>query len=70
MLGIIGLLVAAVGGIWLAVVAFQESILWGLGCLLVPIVGLVFVLTHWDTAKIPFLVQVAGIILYVVGGGA
>jgi hypothetical protein len=55
-----------VGGIWLLVKAFTESIVWGLLCLFIPIAGLIFVITHWEDAKSPFLLQVAGIVLVVV----
>lgn len=64
---IIGLLIAVVGGIWFLVVAFQESVLWGLGCLLFGPIGLVFLIMHWQVAKKPFLVEVLGFALMVVG---
>ncbi len=63
----LGLVIAVVGGIWMLVLAFQESVLWGLGCLFVPFVSLVFAIMHWDRAKIPFLIQVGGLVLLVVG---
>ncbi len=56
-----------VGSIWLLVTAFQESILWGLGTLLVPFVGIIFVIMHWDAAKKPFLIWAAGFVPYVIG---
>lgn len=64
---ILGFIVAAVGGIWLLVVTFQESILWGIGALLVPLVSLIFVITHWEESKKPFLINVAGLILVILG---
>lgn len=63
----VGFALMMVGGIWVLVKAFQESILWGLGSLLVPIVGLVFVAMHWEDAGKPFLIQLAGIAIYMVG---
>ncbi len=56
-----------VGGIWLLIVAFQESILWGLGCLFVPFVGLIFVVMHWENAAKPFLVQIVFLVPYLAG---
>ena len=44
---IIGMIVQLVGAIWFLYVAFNESISWGLVCLLVPFAGLVFLATHW-----------------------
>jgi hypothetical protein len=63
----VGFAVAAVGGIWLIVVAFQESVLWGLGTLFIPLVGLAFVIAHWDAAKRPFLVNIGGGLLIALG---
>lgn len=71
---IIGVLIAAVGGIWLLITGFGESILWGLAMLFIPLVGLIFVILHWDKAKKPFLVNIVGAAIIFVGsllmGGA
>jgi hypothetical protein len=64
----LGLVVALVGAIWLIVLAFQKSVLWGLGSLFVPFVSLIFAVMNWDVAKRPFLIQVAGVVLLVIGG--
>ena len=45
---VVAVLIAKVGGIWLLVLAFQESVGWGLACLFVPIVGLYYVATRWE----------------------
>ena len=58
----VGLIVAIIGGIWFLIVAFQESVLWGLGCLLFSPVSLIFLIMHWDEAGKPFLVQLAGVV--------
>jgi hypothetical protein len=63
----LGVIIAAVGGIWLLVVAFQKSVWWGLGSLLVPMVSLVFVILNWQDSKKPFLIQLAGLALGSVG---
>jgi hypothetical protein len=73
-LNILGLIVGMGGGIWLLVVAFQESVGWGLACMLIPCAALYFVFTHWDEAKLPFLVNIGGAGLSVIaallmGGG-
>ena len=57
----IGWLVCAIGGIWSLVVAFRTSILWGLGCLFVPFVSLIFLILHWHDAKKPFGVELLGL---------
>jgi hypothetical protein len=64
---IIGVILCFVGGIWLLIQGFQESIFWGIGMLLFGPVGLVFAIMHWSEAKVPFLIQVAGVVLLVAG---
>ena len=64
----IGWLAAAIGGIWIVVIAFQESVLWGLGSLFIPLVALIYVVMHWENTKKPFLIELGGVALAVVGG--
>jgi len=64
---LLGSLIAGVGTIWILIQAFRESILWGLGCLIVPLVELVFVIMFWSKAKKPFLLVIAGAVVMVVG---
>jgi hypothetical protein len=65
-LNLIGGLIGLAGGIWLIVVAFKESILWGILCF-IPCVNIIFALTHWEKAKKPFLVLLVGAALASVG---
>lgn len=69
MLTILGFVIMLIGGLWVLIEAFKESILWGLGCLFIPIVTLVFVIMHWDKAGKPFLIQIVGMVIFAVGGG-
>jgi hypothetical protein len=64
---VVGMIVLLVGGIRFLVVAFQESVGWGLGCLLVPFVSLIFLVMYWDRANRPFFVQLAGAVPLVFG---
>ena len=57
----IGMGVMLVGGIWILIEAFKESILWGIGCLLLAPVSIVFVFMHWDVSKKPFLIHLGGL---------
>jgi len=67
------LLIAAGGlitlyyGIRILILAFETSVLWGLGCLLIPFFEFVFVIAYWDTAKTPFLRMLLAISLLIVG---
>lgn len=57
LIGVLGI-IALVSFIWTVVIAFKEHILWGFGCLFVPLVIIVFGIMHWDKAKKPFLVYI------------
>ena len=63
----IGSLIVLIGGILFLVAAFQESVLWGVGCLLFSPVSFVFLIMHWNVSKKPFLIQLAGIPFTVLG---
>jgi hypothetical protein len=63
----LGGLVILVGAIMLLVAAFSESVLWGLGSLFVPFVGLIFIIMHWDVSKRPVLVKLAGMGVFGLG---
>ena len=61
----IGLLLAGglfilVGHIRILILAFRKGTGWGVNCLLVPVVVLIFVLIHWDEAGSMFLLELAG----------
>ena len=60
---VIGLIIHLIGLIWLLVEALHESILWLLGCLLVPFVWLIFAVTHWREAAKPFGVALLGYVI-------
>lgn len=70
-IGIILLTLGAIGslffGIILIVQAFQTSVLWGLGYLFIPFVSLIFVFTHWEQTKNPFLKSMLSMFIFLVG---
>ena len=63
---VVGGILTIVGAIWLLVVTFQISVLWGIGSLLIPIVSLIFVFMNWQATKKPFLIQLVGLALIVI----
>jgi uncharacterized membrane protein len=67
LLMVVGGIIGLIYGIILLVKAFQTHILWGLGYLFVPFVGLIFVIVHWEVAKKPFLRMLIAIPFYIVG---
>jgi len=56
-----------VGCIWIIALAFQESIIWGLMVLVFAPAGFVFVGMHWEDAKQPFFIQIAGVVAAFLG---
>lgn len=63
----IGMGLSLLGGIWLLIVAFKESIWWGLGSLFIPLVSLIFVVLHWSVAKTPFLISLVSVAMIIAG---
>mgnify|MGYP000213665154 FL=1 len=57
---IIGIALLLIGGVMFMIEAFSESIFWGLGCLLVAPVSIVFAYLFWDTCKKPVTYQLVG----------
>ena len=66
----LSLIILIVGKIWLLVEAFRQHILWGIGCLLLPVVDLVFLIVHWHRAWRPVLLMLVGYGIGVLAGGS
>ena len=49
------------GAIVLLVRAFQASKWWGLAFIFIPFASLVFIFTHWNESRKPFLVLLLGV---------
>ena len=64
---IIGGVIALVGGLWMLVEIFSTGLLWGIGSLLFSPISLIWLITHWQQGKYPFLVQMTGIVIMVPG---
>ena len=66
-IGYLGIALIIIGGIGTLIAAFKTSILWGLGCLLIAPVSLIFLVLQWDVAKNPFFLQLVGLALLFAG---
>ncbi len=61
---------ASVGALFAIIIlfrAFQQSFVWGFGCLLIPFMIFVFVMLNWEESKRPFLLFLLAIPITVVG---
>ena len=63
----VGGIVCLIGGIWFLIVAFRESVVWGLLCLFVPFAALAFLIKHFGDAAKPFGLNILGSILLIIG---
>ena len=63
----IGLAIFIIGGIGFLIAAFKNSILWGLGCLLLYPVSIIFLILNWNDAKNPFVLQLFGACIMLLG---
>jgi hypothetical protein len=58
-----GFVIGLVGSILILVEAFREGPGWGIACLLLPGVSLLFVILHWGRAKVGFTLNLAGLLM-------
>jgi hypothetical protein len=63
-MGAIGWLV---GWVWVMVIAFSESVPWGIGIFLCSPVAFVFGILKWDEAKVPVILMAVGGIVHIIG---
>lgn len=65
---VVGMLLSIIGSLWFLVVAFSEGgILWGLGCIFIPFVFLIFLIVYFGDAAKPFALSVLGSLLCIGG---
>lgn len=62
-----GLVIFFFGGLWYLIESFRAGIWWGLGCVFIAPVQIIFLIAHWSAAKKPFGVQVLGVCLLFAG---
>ena len=49
-----GLVLCFLGGLWITVLAWQRGILWGLGCLFIPVIQLIYAALNRRETKSAF----------------
>jgi hypothetical protein len=62
-----GSLLVLIGWVWILIMGFSESILWGIGIFLLSPLAFVFGILHWNEAKIPVILMAVGTVGYVFG---
>ncbi|CAG35464.1 hypothetical protein [Desulfotalea psychrophila] len=56
----VGFAICLFGGIAFLIAAFSTGIIWGLACLFIAPVQIIYLIIHFREAKGPFLIQVVG----------
>ncbi|WP_105199599.1 MULTISPECIES: hypothetical protein [unclassified Pseudoalteromonas] len=64
----IGIVIFLIGGIGFLIAAFKTNILWGLACLFISPVSIIYLILHWSEAKNPFFLQLAGLAVVLFSG--
>jgi hypothetical protein len=62
-----GCIVGLAGEVMFLNVAYRRSLVWFFGCLFVPLVGEVFLLTHWRATWRPFGISLLGMGVAILG---
>lgn len=65
---ILGWILVFIGFLWLLAVAFKESFLWGIGCIVLPIITVIFLIMHFKISWKPALVHTIGVIILLLSG--
>jgi hypothetical protein len=63
----LGLILTMAGGLWLLMVAFQDDVTAGIFCLLIPLYGLYYAVTHFDDCKRAICLWLVGFVLVLSG---
>ena len=66
-MGIVGAVCGIVSSIWLIVLAFKDSVLWGFLCLCLWPFLLIFAIINFKKAKMPVIMLAIAILLTTVG---
>ena len=65
-LSLIALAAGVIGWLWITVMAFSEGeTLWGVGCLIISPLCILFGLMHFQELKIPFFMVLGGFVVRV-----
>lgn len=62
-----GFIIFLIGSIGYLIATFRTSIIWGLSCLFLPFVSLIFLFVHWKKASKPFFISMTGIAIIFLG---
>jgi len=55
-----GLIIFIIGGIGFLIATFKTSPLWGVGCIFIYPIQIIYLFAHWDSARKPFFIQLLG----------
>ncbi len=65
---VIGCAITLFGNLWMLLAVFRTGLLWGLAYLLLPFIGLIWLVLHWEEGRRPFFCMLIGGGIIVMGG--
>ena len=68
-LPVLGVVLYVGGWLWTVVIAFKESLPWGVGTLLIPIVWLFYLLSRWRETWPCLVLALLGAVIFFASGG-
>ena len=60
----LGYALCLIGGLWIIVLGWQKGVVWGIGCLVFPVLQLVYVALNWKQTKSAFFLLLAGFVAF------
>lgn len=60
---LLGMAGIATGSLLFTVAAFRAGMFWGLGCVFIPFIPLIFLFVHWNSARKPFVISIFGLLI-------
>jgi hypothetical protein len=65
-LAIVRFIMAIVGWVWVMIIAFSDSVPWGVGVFCFSPLAIVFGILHWDDANVPTILYAVGLVLSII----
>ena len=67
---VLGLAMWFLGELWIVALAWQDGIMWGVVCLILPIGQFFYIALHWKESKWAWLLQTAGLMILILSNFA
>ena len=62
----IAMILSLIASVWMLVEAFRVHIFWGLALIFFPVLGIVFLILHWEAVKKPFFLNLLATLILMI----